>query len=80
MEPTIWPQELVRGATIATMSGKGSLTSFVDLLATSSSRPFVLWRVGLPDHLNAGVASIVGAARTAVSCLDEENGYLTVDR
>jgi hypothetical protein len=62
------------------MFGKGSLASFVDLLATSSSHPFVRWRVGLPNHLNAVMASIVGVARTIVSCLDEEDGYLTVDR
>jgi hypothetical protein len=80
MEPAIWPQELVSGATATTMSGKGSLASFVDLLATSSSRLFVRWRARLPNHLNADVASIVGAARTVVSYLDEEVGCLTVER
>lgn len=69
-----------RGHCCHHMFGKGSLASFVDLLATSSSHPFVRWRVGLPNHLNAVMASIVGAARTIVSCLDEEDGYLTVDR
>jgi hypothetical protein len=68
-------------ATAATMSGKGSLACFVDFLTTSSSCPFVRWRVGLPDHLNAGVvASVVGVARTTVFFLDEEDGYLTIDR
>jgi hypothetical protein len=78
MEPAIWPQELVGGATATTMSSKGSHVSFVDLLATSSSRLFVRWRARLPNHLNTDVASIVGAARTAVSYLDEV-GYLTVE-
>lgn len=80
MESAIWPQELVDRATVATMSGKESLASYVDLLATSSSRPFVRWRVELPDHLNADVASVMGAAHIIVSCLDEEDVYLTVDR